>query len=75
LGKTECWYVIQADPGSYLTDGRLEFSNNRAERAIKELVVVRKNWLFHQFQRAQASGIIIGVIRTAEANGLDTHVY
>lgn len=29
-----------------LTDGRLEISNNRAERAIKELVVVRKNWLF-----------------------------
>jgi hypothetical protein len=27
-------------------DGRLELSNNRAERSVKPLVIGRKNWLF-----------------------------
>ena len=31
-----------------LKDGRLELSNNRAERAVKEIVMGRKNWLFSQ---------------------------
>ena len=30
----------------YLLDGRLEISNNRAERSIKPFVIGRKNWLF-----------------------------
>ena len=37
----------QAIPlGNYLLDGRLELSNNRAERSIKPFVIGRKNWLF-----------------------------
>lgn len=31
---------------AFLTDGRIELSNNRAERAIKPFVIGRKNWLF-----------------------------
>ncbi len=31
-----------------LKDGRLEFSNNKAERMIKELVMGRKNGLFQK---------------------------
>ena len=30
----------------YTTDGRLEISNNAAERAIRPLAMGRKNWLF-----------------------------
>jgi hypothetical protein len=30
----------------YLGDGRLEISNNAAERAIRPLALGRKNWLF-----------------------------
>jgi hypothetical protein len=30
----------------YLTDGRINIDNNRAERAIKPFVIGRKNWLF-----------------------------
>lgn len=30
----------------YLEDGRLELSNNRAERSIKPFVMGKKNWLF-----------------------------
>lgn len=40
-----------------LKDGRLELSNNRAERAVKEIVMGRKNWgrknwLFSQSSKA-----------------------
>ena len=31
---------------NYLKNGRLELSNNRAERSIKPLVIDRKNFLF-----------------------------
>ena len=31
---------------NYLKDGRLEISNNRAERSIKPFVIGRKNFLF-----------------------------
>ncbi len=31
---------------AYLQDGRLELSNNRAERSIKPFVIDRKNFLF-----------------------------
>ncbi len=31
---------------AFLLDGRLELTNNRAERAVKPFVMDRKNWLF-----------------------------
>lgn len=55
-----------------LLDGRLELSNNKAERAVKSLVMERKNWLFSQsFEGAQASGIILSLIETAKRHELD----
>jgi transposase len=52
-----------------LDDGRLEFSNNRAERAIKPFVIGRKNWLFaNTAQGARASAVIYSVIETAKLN-------
>lgn len=59
-----------------LLDGRLEISNNRVERAVKELVIGRKNWLFStSFKGARSNGIILSVMRSAEANGLDCRKY
>ena len=59
-----------------LLDGRLELSNNKAERAIKSLVMGRKNWLFSQsFAGAQTSGIILSLIETAKRHGLDPEKY
>lgn len=55
-----------------LLDGRLELSNNKAERAVKSLVIGHKNWLFSQsFIGAQASGIILSLIETAKRHELD----
>lgn len=54
-----------------LLDGRLELSNNRAERGIKPFVIGRKNWLFSNTPRgAQASAIIYSMVETAKRNGL-----
>ena len=57
-------------------DGRLELSNNRAERSIKPFVIGRKNWLFSCTPKgATASSIIYSVIETAKENGLKPFEY
>ena len=38
------WQSLNA----YLEDGRIELSNNRAERSIKPFVMGRKNWVRHE---------------------------
>lgn len=59
-----------------LNDGRLEFSNNKAERMIKELVMGRKNWLFStSLKGAQSNGVILSIMKTAEQQGLNVRKY
>ena len=59
-----------------LEDGRLELSNNRAERSIKPFVMGRKNRLFANTSGgAQASSVIYSLIETAKENGLDPYRY
>lgn len=77
LGKAvyylkEQWpYLIR-----YLEDGRLEVSNNWAERSIKPFVMDRKNFLFANTPNgAQGSAIIFSLIETAKENGLDPYRY
>ena len=60
----------------YLKDGRLELSNNRAERSIKPFVIGRKNFLFANTPLgAQASAVIYSLIETAKETGLDSFHY
>lgn len=60
----------------YLEDGRLEISNNRAERSIKPFVIGRKNWLFANTPRgAKASAILYSIIETAKENKLNPYEY
>lgn len=71
-------YALKHEAGlrAVLLDGRLELSNNRAERAVKELVIGRKNWLFSQSKRgATAAGVILSLLTTARANHLDPSKY
>jgi transposase len=57
-------------------DGRLEWSNNRAERNIKPYVIGRKNWLFCDTPRgAKASATVYSVIETAKENELKPYQY
>ena len=77
LGKA-IHYLLEQWPylTRYLEDGRLELSNNRAERSIKPFVMGRKNWLFANTPGgAQASAVIYSLIETAKENGLDPYRY
>jgi transposase len=57
-------------------DGRLELSNNRAERSIKPFVQGRKQWLFSNTPNgAESSSIIYSVIETAKENRLRPFQY
>ena len=61
---------------NYLKDGRLELSNNRAERSIKPFVIDRKNFLFANTPSgAKSSAVIFSLIQTALENGLDPYRY
>ena len=61
---------------NYLKDGRLELSNNRAERSIKPFVISRKNFLFANTPKgATGSAIMFSLIQTAIENGLDPYRY
>ena len=77
LGQAFVYLANQWTPlTNYLLDGRLELSNNRAERSIKPFVMGRKNFLFANTPRgAQASAVIYSIVETAKANALDPYRY
>ena len=57
-------------------DGRLELSNNRAERGIRAYAVGRSNWKFSYSPKgAEASAIAYSIVETALANGLVPYMY
>lgn len=61
---------------SFLKDGRIEMSNNRAERSIKPFVIGRKNWLFCNTPGgAKSSAVIYSIVETAKENGLNPYEY
>jgi hypothetical protein len=67
---------MEKDLRVYLTDGRLEISNNFGENAIRPFCVGRRNWLFCDTQNgADASAVCYSIIRTAEAYGVDAFEY
>ena len=61
---------------TYLKDGRLEISNNRAERSMNPFVIDRKNFLFANTPKgATGSTIMFSLIQTAIENNLDPYHY
>ena len=57
-------------------DGRLELSNNRAERTIKSFVMGRKAWLFSNTPNgAAASSAMYSILETAKENNLHPYHY
>jgi hypothetical protein len=60
----------------YVTDGRLEMTNNAAERAIRPLALGRKNWLFAGSDTGgDRAAIMYTLIETAKMNSLDPEAY
>lgn len=77
LGKAKHYALTQRKYlERYLLDGRLEISNNRAERSVKPFVIGRKNWLFANTPNgARSSAILYSIIETAKENGLNPFEY
>jgi len=60
----------------YAADGRLDISNNAAERAIRPLALGRKNWLFAGSDAGgERAAAMYTLIETARLNGLDPEAY
>lgn len=60
----------------FTTDGRLEMTNNAAERAIRPLALGRKNWLFAGSDTGgERAAMIYTIVETAKLNGLDPYAY
>jgi hypothetical protein len=60
----------------YLDDGTLAIDNNPVERAIRPLVLGRKNWLFAGSDiGGERAAAIYSLIETAKLNGLDLEAY
>ena len=69
LGQKE--YIL-----NFYKDGRLELTNNRAERSIKPFVIGRKNFLFANTPRgAKTSAILYSLVETAKESGVDPYQY
>lgn len=59
-----------------LLDGRLELTNNLAERSVKPFVMSRRNFLFCDTAKgATSSALCFSMIETAKANNLDPFGY
>jgi transposase len=60
----------------YLDDGRLEISNNAAERAIRPLALGRKNYLFAGSDAGgERAAAIYTLVQSAKLNDLDPEAY
>ena len=59
-----------------LLDGRLELTNNLAERSVKPFVMSRRNFLFYDTAKgATSSALCFSMIEAAKANNLDPFGY
>ena len=66
----------EAELRHVLLDGDIPLDNTRAERALRKIVVGRKNWLFYGTDtHAEAAAAIFSLIATCRLHGLDTFAY
>lgn len=60
----------------FLSDGKLKIDNNRSERAIRDIVIGRKNWLFcGNDEYAQAAGNLLSLMGSCRIHSLDPEQY
>jgi transposase len=77
LGKAirytlNAWEPLQ----TFLDDGRIEIDNNRAERAIRVIVIGRNNFLFVGSPRGgKTAAILFSLVETCKQNDIDSLAY
>lgn len=60
----------------FLTDGRIELTNNRVERELRSLVLGRKNWLFaYGDLGGKRTATILTIIATCIGHGINPRAY
>jgi transposase len=60
----------------YIDDGRIEIDNNAAERAIRALVLGRRNYLFAGSDAGgETAARLYSLIGSCRLNGIDPHLY
>ena len=60
----------------YTTDGRLDMTNNAAERAIRPIALGRRNWTFAgSDDGGRRAAIMYTLIETAKLNAIDPEAY
>jgi len=60
----------------YISDGRIEIDNNAAERALRAVVLGRKNFLFAGSDAGgERAAALYSLIGSARLNGLDPEAY
>jgi len=66
----------EAELRRVLQSGDIPLDNTRAERALRKIVVGRKNWLFYGTDtHAEAAAAILSIIATCRLHGVDPFVY
>ena len=66
----------EAELRRVLQSGDIPLDNTRAERALRKIVVGRKNWLFYGTDtHAEAAAAIFSIIATCRLHGIDPFVY
>jgi transposase len=60
----------------YTTDGRIGIDNNPAERALRDIAITRKNFLFLGSEAGgDRAAILYTILQSAKLNGLDPEAY
>jgi hypothetical protein len=60
----------------FLDDGRICLTNNAAERALRDIAIGRKAWLFAGSERGgERAAMIYTLIMTAKLNGVDPQAW
>jgi transposase len=78
LLRSACGYAVRQQHGlrRYLENGRLEMTNNRSERALRNIAVGRKNWLFcGSDDHATAAANLFSLIASCRLHKLDPETY
>lgn len=66
----------EAELRAVLRAGDIPLDNTRAERALRKIVVGRKNWLFYGTDtHAEAAAAIFSIIATCRLHGIDPFAY
>lgn len=77
LAKAMSYAITQLDKlRKYLSDGRLAIDNNVSERAVKNIILGRKNFLFFGSDAGgDHAAVIYTLIETAKLNGVNPQTW